>query len=336
MHRLFLSTGLRGRAALIAALLVFSSPGIADDSSDYRAHPEFAAFAKRLITQHGFTRDDLETIFNGVMRQQKIIDLITRPAESKAWHEYRPIFITDSRVEGGVNFWKEHRDILARAEREFDVDADVIVAVIGIETFYGRISGSWRVIDALATLGFDYPPRSKFFVSELENFLLLTREEAIDPSTVTGSYAGAMGGGQFMPSSYRAYAVDFDADGKRDLWNSWADVIGSVANYLSRHGWQHGEVIAVPAALPAKATAPLQEQGMATFQAAELRNKGLVFSSGVDNQSEVRLVALQQDDGMDYWIGLHNFGVLNRYNRSALYAMAVIDLARAIRNQDMR
>lgn len=319
---------------LIATLLVLPAIAAADETRDYRAHPEFNAFAKRLVTQHGFTRDDLETIFDGVARQQKIIDLITRPAESKAWHEYRPIFITDSRIEGGVDFWQEHRDILARAEHEFGVDADVIIAVIGIETFYGRISGSWRVIDALATLGFDYPPRSRFFVSELENFLLLTREEAIDPNTVTGSYAGAMGGGQFMPSSYRAYAVDFDGDGKRDLWDSWADVIGSVANYLSRHGWQHGQAIALPAALPEKATAPLQNQGMAKFRAAELRNKGLVFSDGVHNQAQVRLVALQQEQGMDYWIGLHNFGVLNRYNRSPLYAMAVVDLARAIRSRD--
>lgn len=315
------------RKILIIALLLAASHAFGDD---YRSHPQYPAFAEKLINEHGYTREQLDALFDGVVRQQQIIDLITRPAESKAWHEYRPIFLTDARIEAGTKFMQEHRETLARAEHEFGVDREYIAAIIGVETFYGRIAGSWRVLEALATLGFDYPPRAAFFRSELENFLLLVREEAIDPATVTGSYAGAMGGGQFIPSSYRAYAVDFDADGKRDLWNSWPDVIGSVANYLARHKWQLHDTVAVPAAVPEAVTPPLDVQGMKAMRAGELRAAGVVFTEGVADDSDVRFVALDQAEGKDYWIGLHNFGVINRYNRSPLYAMAVMELARAI------
>lgn len=324
------------RAALLAALLAASSAVADKTSSDYRTHPDFAAFAARL-EQHGYTAEQLAEIFAGVTRQEKIIELISRPAESKDWHEYEPIFMTDARIQGGAQFRKEHADVLARAEREFGVDKEFIVAIIGVETFYGRITGSWRVIDALSTLGFDYAPRRPFFIKELEHFLLLAREETIDPHSVAGSYAGAMGGGQFMPSSYREYAVDFDNDGKRDLWHSWEDVIGSVAAYLSRHGWRHGEPVALPAALAENRTSPLQKQGMQKFNAGELRRAGFVFSESIGDDQDVRLVALQGEEEMDYWIGLHNFGVINRYNRSALYAMVAVNLAHAInkaREQD--
>ncbi|MBW3567213.1 MAG: lytic murein transglycosylase B [Proteobacteria bacterium] len=319
----------------LAALFAVSLACAKETSPDYREHPAFDAFAARLV-EHGYDRGELSEIFSGVQRQQKIIDLISRPAESKDWHEYEPIFLTDARIQAGAKFWNEHAETLARAEREFGVDQEIIVALIGVETFYGRITGSWRVIEALSTLGFDYPPRSSFFIKELEHFLLLAREEAIDPLSVSGSYAGAMGGGQFMPSSYREYAVDFDNDGKRDLWNSWADVIGSVAAYLSRHGWKHGEIVALPAALPGNRTSPLQQQGMRMFRAKALRDHGFVFSESVNNNEEVRLVALQEPDSMSYWIGLHNFGVINRYNRSALYAIAAIDLGSAIRKARQR
>lgn len=316
------------RALPVLLFAVFSASG--EDGTDYRSHPDFDAFAQKLV-EEGFTRAELDRMFDGVTRQQKILEAIARPAESKDWHEYRPIFITPARIDAGVDFMRTHAATLERAERESGVDARIITAIIGVETFYGRNTGSWRVIDALATLGFDYPPRGAFFRSELEHLLRLAREESVDPRTVQGSYAGAMGGGQFMPSSYRAYAVDFDGNGKRDLWNSWDDVIGSVANYLARHGWRHGEVIAVPAAIHEGAAAPLDAQGMEKFNAGALRAQGVVFSDGVADDTEVRFVALQQEDELVYWIGLHNFGVINRYNRSALYAMAVIDLARAIR-----
>src|SRR5690606_31501088 len=182
MHRFF------------ALALLLAAPHVLH-AEDYRSHPQYSAFAEKLVKEHGYSREQLDSLFDGVKHQQKIIELITRPAESKAWHEYRPIFMTEARIEAGRNFLEEHAETLARAEREFGVDREVIAAIIGVETFYGRISGSWRVLEALATLGFDYPPRASFFLSELEHFLLLVREEAIDPAAITGSHAGAMGGG---------------------------------------------------------------------------------------------------------------------------------------------
>lgn len=301
-----------------------------NDAEDYRAHPDFPAFAERMMREHGYSATELDEIFTGVTKQQRILDAISTPAEGKDWHEYRPIFLTDARIDAGVKFWNDNEHILARAEETHGVDREIIVAIIGVETFYGRIAGSWRVIDALATLGFDYPPRQRFFAGELEEFLLLVREEDIDVTSVSGSYAGAMGGGQFIPSSYRHYAVDFDGDGKRDLWNSWADIIGSVANYLSRHGWRENELVAAPAATGKPASELPDKQGMTQATAGELRGKGLVFSRSISDDTKLRLVGLQHEDELVYWVGLHNFGVINRYNRSPLYAMAVIDLARAI------
>ncbi|MDX1454910.1 MAG: lytic murein transglycosylase B [Gammaproteobacteria bacterium] len=314
---------------MLSGLLAAPAPlQAAEGEAPYVDHPDYDAFVQEVGEQFDIPAAELEPIFQQAFRQQKILDAISRPAEGKDWSEYRPIFLTEERISGGVDFWNKHARTLARAEAELGVDAEIIVAIIGVETYYGRITGSWRVIDALSTLAFDYPPRQTFFRSELRHFMQLVREENIDPLSVQGSYAGAMGGGQFMPSSYRQYAVDFDTDGQRDLWNSWPDAIGSVANYLSRHGWEHGAVIAVPAG--AGESAPLQEQGMKVYKASRLRQQGLVFSDVVDNGEEVRLVALQQDDGLHYWIGRENFRVITRYNRSPLYAMAVMDLGRVI------
>lgn len=319
-------------------LSLFAAPVLAgdDEQTDYRSHPEFSGFAERMQRKYGMDPGRLDELFTGVYRQQRILDAISSPTEGKDWQEYRPIFLTGERIEAGVEFWNKHAATLARAEREFGVDAETIVAIIGIETYYGRISGSWRVIEALSTLAFDYPPRQKFFRSELEHFLQLVTEEDIDIHNVQGSYAGAMGGGQFMPSSYRQYAVDFDKDGQRNLWKSWPDIIGSIAHYLSRYGWEHGAVIAVPAAATDNARPPLQEQGMTVENAGQLRKAGLVFSETVENDAEVRLVGLQHEDELTYWIGLKNFYVITRYNRSPLYAMAVTDLGRAITDRRLR
>ena len=311
----------RSTLLLFACLLLTTSPGAAEsETTPYVEHPAYAAFVEEVGEQFDIPAAELAPIFRQAFRQQKILDAISRPAEE--------------RINGGVEFWNTHARTLARAEAELGVDAEIIVAIIGVETYYGRITGSWRVIDALATLAFDYPPRQTFFRSELRHFMQLVREENIDPLSVQGSYAGAMGGGQFMPSSYRQYAVDFDGDGQRDLWNSWPDAIGSVANYLGRYGWEHGAVIAVPAGAGEKA--PLEEQGMKVFKAGDLRQQGLVFSEVVDDSEEVRLVALQQDDGLHYWIGRENFRVITRYNRSPLYAMAVMDLGRMIETRRQR
>lgn len=282
-----------------------------------------------MVSRHGFDAAELEALFARVERRQSILDAIAQPAEAKPWHEYRPIFVTEDRIVKGVEFWNAHADTLARASREFGVDAEIIVAIIGVETRYGSVQGRYPVIAALATLGFDYPPRSVFFQSELEHYLLLVREEGLDPLATLGSYAGAMGAGQFMPSSFRAYAVDFDGDGHRDLWQSWPDIIGSVANYLARHGWKHGEPVVVPAVLRDGASEPARESPLALTTAGTLR-EAFVFTAGLADTEPALYVALDGATEREYWIGLNNFWVITRYNRSALYAMAVWQLAQEI------
>ena len=205
-----------------------------------------------LVEEEGFDRAYLQTVFEDAKRKDSILEAIARPAEkTKPWYDYRKIFVTDKRERQGIEFFAEHKETLARAERETGVPAEIIVSVIGVETYYGRITGSYRVIDALSTLAFDYPRRSPFFTKELKNYLMLTRDQGLDPLEMKGSYAGAMGYGQFMPSSYREYAIDFDGDGLIDIWGNPVDAIGSVANYFKRHGWRTGEqVIAAATAEP--------------------------------------------------------------------------------------
>lgn len=209
--------------------------------ANYAQRDDVKEFINKMIKKHHFDRNDLEQWFSEAKKLDRVIELISKPAEKiLSWKQYRPIFIRQKRIRMGREFMKKHHDLLARAEKETGVPAHIIAAIIGVETYYGRRRGKTSVFDSLTTLGFDYPPRSRFFKNELEQFLLLAREEDIDVSTIRGSYAGAMGMPQFISSSYRRYAVDFDGDGKRDLWNSEADVIGSVANYFKVHGWQRG------------------------------------------------------------------------------------------------
>lgn len=197
-----------------------------------------------MVTKHDFDKNVLSQTFAKVEVKDSILKAISRPAEkSKPWYDYRKIFITDKRINGGVKFWQQHAEALQAAEQKYGVPVEVIIAILGVETRYGGNVGGYRVVDALSTLAFRYPPRSPFFRSELEHFLLLTREEKMSLLDPVGSYAGAMGLGQFMPSSYREYAVDFDGDGKRDIWTNPVDAIGSIANYLKRHGWIAGESI---------------------------------------------------------------------------------------------
>ena len=218
---------------------------VAGDKS-YHDHQDVALYIDELITNHQFTRDELERWFASATKKQTIIDAISRPAEKTlTWAEYRKIFVTPTRIRQGVKFWNNNQQILEQAEREFGVPAEIMVAILGVETFYGTRKGSFRVIDALSTLAFDYPPRSRFFRKELTEFLLLSREQKQDPLSLTGSYAGAMGYGQFIPSSYRAYAIDYDKDGFADIWNNTRDAIGSVANYFKQHHWKTGEIVVI-------------------------------------------------------------------------------------------
>jgi len=300
-------------------------------------HPGASAFLDKAEREHGLDRSMVEDILSEARFQQTIVDAMTRPAESKPWHEYRPIFLTRKRIDGGVDFWRENRSLIERASREFGVDPEVIVAIIGVETFYGRITGNYRVIDALTTLGFYYPSelkrdRSDFFAGEFLEFMLLSQEENLPATEVTGSYAGAMGMGQFIPSSYRAYAVDFDGSGHRDLWQSTPDVVASVANYLSRHGWKAGEPVAARAFPVGEGveTSILRDGYKPTRTVAEMASAGFQASPELDPQRRAAVVELEEKERNIYWLVFDNFYVITRYNRSTLYAMAVFELAKEI------
>lgn len=307
----------------LAALL--ASPVLAND---YTERTDVRDFIDRMVTQHDLDREWLTALLADVERQDNVLESIANPAETLPWHRYRPIFLTRERIEAGVGFWNEHEAILDRAEAEFGVPPELVVAIIGVETFYGRRQGEHPVLDSLVTLGFDYPPRAEFFRKELEELFLLADEENLDLGDLRGSYAGAMGTGQFIASSYRAYAVDFDGDGRRDLFENRADAIGSVANYFARHRWRPGHAVVIPAVMPDDA--PGEVQPDSPLPAGELRETGLVFSVGVEADRTVRPIRLEQTDGEEWWLGLHNFHVITRYNHSPLYAMAAWQLSQAI------
>src|SRR5690606_15071968 len=264
-----------------------------------------------------------------------------RPAErTKTWAEYRPIFVTDKRIAGGIEFWKKHQDTLNRAAQTYHVPAEIIVAIIGVETRYGQQAGNYRVIDALATLGFDYPPRSAFFYKELEQFLLLEEYAHIDIETTKGSYAGAMGFGQFIPSSYRHYAVDFNHDGKIDLLNDPVDAIGSVANYFHKHGWKPGEPVAGRAFFDNAHLDMKHLENMIDiegllpkYKIKDFKKYGLVTNEHFDVHEKASAYKLQGKDVDEYWLCLDNFYVITRYNHSRLYAMSVFQLSEMLKIQ---
>jgi membrane-bound lytic murein transglycosylase B len=293
-------------------------------------HPPLRALIDDLVGKEGFERGQLEQLFAGASFQQSIIDAITRPAEKMPWYRYRPIFMTEQRIAGGVEFWRTHAQLLARAERETGVPASVITAIIGVETRYGAVTGRYRAVDALTTLAIAGLPRSAFFGGELRHLLLLGREERLDLATLSGSYAGALGLPQFIPSSYRAYAVDFDADGRRDLLASPADAIGSVANYLARHGWQRGEPISAEASVATGGANLAQGDLKPTLTVAELGQRGVGVPPGAVPTRKAKLIRLENEQGDEYHLGFQNFYAITRYNHSPLYAMAVTQLAAAI------
>jgi membrane-bound lytic murein transglycosylase B len=261
--------------------------------------------------------------------KQSIIDAITRPAEGKPWRDYRPIFLTDKRIADGRAFLALHRDELARIQASTGVPPEYVTAIIGVETFYGGNTGNYRVLDALYTLGFYYPKREEFFRNELAELFALSREEQLDLATLRGSYAGAMGWGQFIPSSYRAYAVDGDGDGRRDLVHSPRDAMASVANYFKEHGWQPGQPVVARASISAGAAPFVPENFEPNYTLAQLAEKGYRAVEPVP-PLPVTLVTLEGSEGTEHWIAFRNFHVITRYNRSPLYAMAVHQLAQAI------
>lgn len=314
--------------ALGLALVLFAGPAAALDHT----RSDVREFVAEMQDKHGLELEWLDRVFRRATSQPRIIDLISRPAERvKPWYEYRDHFLTEQRIREGVDFWVRHRERLARIERDTGVDASVIVGIIGVETFYGRITGTFSVLDALSTLAFDYPPRSPFFRSQLEHFLLLAREEPIDLFNVKGSYAGAMGAPQFMPGSYRIYAVDGDGDGRRDLWGSWDDVLASVANYLAEHGWRAGEPIVTPADLEYPGVEGLVANRLTLEDTVgSLRAFGVQFDTPLDDDAPAVFVDVAGNGGPELRVGFTNFYAITRYNRSVMYALAVHDLGRRI------
>ena len=306
--------------------------------ANYAQRADVKQFINEMVYKHGFDRTYLEMQFAGAKRLDNVLESIAKPAEKVlTWKQYRPIFVTSKRSKKGKKFIAEYKDDLQRAEKEYGVPVEIIAAIIGVESYYGKHTGKYTVFDSLTTLGFDYPPRSSFFKSELKEFLLLSKEEDISIDKMTGSYAGAMGMPQFISSSYRHYAVDFDGDGKRDLWNSVADVIGSVANYFSQHGWQSGDSIVHPVTVENKSI--VREKNslepyttLKQLESQDVALKKSLANHGLDNAEKVTLLELKGNDGDEYWLGLKNFYVITRYNHSVLYAMAVYQLSEELKN----
>ena len=315
------------KRALALLVLVAAALTRAAAAESFGNRAEVRAFIDELVERHGFRAADLGQVFSRAQRLEPALQLIL-PAERPSWQDYRAQFVNDQRIERGLAFWAANRESLARAEREYGVPSEVIVAIIGVETNYGRNMGRYRVLDALATLAFDYAPRASFFRSELEQYLLLAREAKLDVFALQGSYAGAIGIPQFMPGSVRRYAVDFDGDGSIDLRRSSADAIGSIANFLRQHGWQPGEAVLLHAKVAADATVFTDGGLRPRFRVGDLVAAGVGVEPPPSSADTLgTLVAL---DGSDYRVGLHNFWVITRYNRSALYASAVADLAEAL------
>ena len=312
------------------ALLFLSGPGVALAFDVERE--DVQAFIDNMVEEHAYDRDAVVAILAEAESQSSILEAISRPAEgTMEWDRYRKIFITDERISVGADFWREHQGELERISAATGVSIEILVGIIGVETYYGRITGSYRVLDALATLGFDYPPRSRFFLGELEQFLLLVREESMDAASATGSYAGAMGRPQFMPSSYRAYAVDSTNDGKRDIWDNWSDVIGSIANYFVRHKWIADEPVVAAATLGDQWSGDVPKNTLTPKESvASLSQQGVLFSTSQSGDEKAQLVTLNGDEGVEYWVGFHNFFVITRYNRSVMYALAVHQLGQEI------
>ena len=275
--------------------------------------PEVKKFIQQMVHKHHFQRAQLVTLFNQVKIRPAVMRSVKAPLEQKPWYTYQMLFVTEWRIRQGVEFWNKYQDVLERAEKMYGVPASIIVATIGVETKYGKNIGEHRVIDALSNIAFSDSPRASFFRSELEQFLLLSREQHLDPLKVMGSYAGAIGQPQFMPSSYRHYAVNFSGNSKIDLNHNEVDIIGSVANYYKKHGWQTNQPVAV--------RTHVQQQPFAFLTHSQARP---VISPSQEN---LKLIELQGYFGKEYWLGYSNFDVIKRYNPSNLYAMAVYQLS---------
>ena len=294
--------------------------------------PEIVEFVNEVVSRDGLNRKDVRALLKEAQPQPKIIETMNRPIEKVApWWEYRDHFLTPERIREGTSFWLDHKNTLEQISAQYQVPSQYLVAILGVETRYGRQTGRYRVLDALATLAFDYPPRHGYFREELKQFLLLAKENQLDPLTATGSYAGAMGAPQFMPSSYRRYAVDAHGDRRRDLWGDWDDILASVANYLREYGWTAGGPVLAETRLEPDPSFQIEPHNLELDQTVEsLGAQGVKVEMSVPADTPVVLICAEQRDGPAYRVGFHNFHVITRYNASARYAMAVYELAQAV------
>jgi membrane-bound lytic murein transglycosylase B len=311
---------------------LFAAPA-ASQAVAVKDYPYLSAMVDRLVAEHGLDRNELVDTFHKVTLRPQVIEAITRPAERLPWHRYRSFFIRPEQIKNGVRFWSEHKEVLSRAEKETGVPAEVIVAVIGVETRYGRTLGSHSVLESLTTLTLQYPRRQKFFGEQLEHFLLLTHEHSLDRLAMKGSYAGAIGIPQFMPSSYREYAVDYSGDGKADLVNQTEDAIGSVANYLTRFKWREAQPLSVEIASGVVPDSIPGNQKRPNTTVGELRTLGVDLDPGFAEDTSAGMVSLDGEDHTLNWVVFDNFYVLMRYNPSVLYAMAVNELSAILKKE---
>jgi membrane-bound lytic murein transglycosylase B len=323
---------------LILILSLFVAPlasALEITTGDYQGREDVAAFVQRIAAETSYTEQELVDLFTRVEKQEHLFAKLDRPAEKELqWYQYKGIFIKDRRIDLGVKFWRENRELLDEVSEKTGVPPEIIVAIIGVETFYGIYRGKDPVFDSLVTLAFDYPRRAKFFTVELEQFLLLAKEQGFDARALRGSYAGAMGMPQFISSSYRNYAIDFDQDGQTNLFDSIPDIAGSIANYFVRHGWQRDGRVARPLQVTDGNLADRLEPGVKpNYTWAELKQNGLVSQFTISEETPVALVRLEQKDHAEYWVGFENFYVITRYNHSELYAMAVYQLAKLISHE---
>jgi peptidoglycan lytic transglycosylase B len=322
------------KAFLFALLAALAAPAAAQGA--YASRPEVKAFIRDLVARHGFIEAELVQLFSRARRVDPVLNAIQLPAEkTRSWEDYRATFLQEERVAAGAAFWKKNRRVLERARQVYGVPPEYVVAIIGVETFYGRNTGRFRVVDSLTTLAFDYPARSEYFRGELENFLLLARDSGVDVFSVRGSYAGAIGMPQFMPGSTRRYGVDFDRDGTIDLRRNTADAVGSVANFLKEHGWRRGGEVLLGARVTGEGYKRYVAGGLEPrTPLADLAQAGVEIAGEAAERGSERGVLLElatPERPSDFRVGLHNFYVITRYNRSAYYAAAVADLAAALR-----
>lgn len=327
------STRIKVLSCLLVSLALTSLNACATAKPTAIPSKAYSDFVDMMVDKHQFNRTSLDELLGKAKLQPRILKAMSSPAEKRLeWHSYRKIFLKSNRIQGGIKFWKENKALLTAASEKYGVPEEIIVAIIGVETRYGGNTGSFKVLDSLTTLGFHFPKRAKFFTSELKHFLLLCREEGFDPLTPKGSYAGAMGQSQFISSSYRAYAVDGDGDNKRDLWDSHADIIHSVANYFAKHGWKQGKAIAQPVNVTGSSYQSLINSKLKpkhTLQ--DLSKQHVPIPDNMPGKTSVKLLQLKQKNNKEYWLAFHNFYVITRYNHSSLYAMAAFQLSQEIK-----